>query len=198
MRRASLKALALLIPLVTPLITPRAAWADDRAQDRPLTMPTRDVDVIYLMAGPDAPMQQRMRWGITEGKLRVDPPSPGLYVIIDTTSHTVQAVRESNRSVVQLDGTGPIPGVTQGGSFTRKGDAEVAGLACTQWETKDTSGRTVQACLTADGVLLRVEADGLVMLQAMQVNFTPQAEAVFQVPADYRKITPPPVSQKRP
>ncbi len=170
-----------------------------QAQDRPLTQPTRDVDIVYRMAGPDRPLEQRMRWGVSQGKLRVDPPTPGMYVIIDTAHHVVQAVREGDHSVVQLDaGPNAVPGVAPDGMFKRRGQLDVAGLPCTQWETRDTSGRTVLACLTTDGVLLRVEADGLVLVQATEVRFAPLGEAVFRVPADYRKIMQPSVSRQRP
>ena len=176
------------------LILPSSAMA----QDKPLTQPTRDVDVVYLVAGPSTPLAQRMRWGITAGKLRVDPPSAGLYVIIDTASHSMQAVREGDRSVVTMDaGPGAVPGVAPGGAFSRTGEATIAGLACTQWQTRDTSGRNVLACLTSDGVLLRVEADGLILLEALTVTFAPLPDAVFRVPADYKKIIPPNMSQHR-
>jgi hypothetical protein len=174
-------------------------WAAGaQAQDRPLTQPNRDVDVIYWMAGPSAPLEQRLRWGVEAGKLRVDPPSPGLYVIIDTARHSMQAVREGDRSVVQLDpGQAPVPGVAPEGAYVRGGAVDVAGLPCTQWRMRDTAGREVTACLTTDGVLLRVEADGLVLAEAVSVRFGRQPEAVFRVPADYRKITPPPVSRSQ-
>lgn len=176
------------------LLLPAAAMA----QDHPLTQPTRDVDVVYMMAGPHGPLAQRMRWGVSAGKLRVDPPTPGMYVIIDTASHSMQAVREGDRSVVTMrSGPNALPGITPAGAFVRNGDGTVAGLDCTQWKTQDTTGRPVLACLTADGVLLRAEADGLVLLEALKVNFAPLPAAVFQVPADYRKITPPTVSQRR-
>jgi hypothetical protein len=174
-----------------------ALLATGAAPDRPLTTPTRDVDVIYSMVGPTGKLEQRLRWGIAQGKLRVDPPSPGLYVIIDTAHHSVQAVREGDRSVVQFDaGPNAVPGVAPDGAFVRQSEAQVAGLGCTQWATHDTGGRAVLACLTADGVLLRVEEGGHVVLQATEVRFAPLPEAVFRVPADYRKIIPPPVSQK--
>jgi hypothetical protein len=166
------------------------------AADAPQIMPTRDVDVIYRIAGPTAPLEQRLRWGISEGKLRVDLPSPGMFVIIDTKTHAVQAVREENRSVTLLPGSAAaLPGVAPSGVFTRGTDDNVAGLACTNWQTQDTSGRIVLACLTSDGVLLRAVSDGVILVQASQVNFTPQLEAVFRVPADYRKITTKPASQ---
>lgn len=160
------------------------------AQDAPPIMPTRDVDVIYRIAGPTAPLEQRLRWGISQGKLRVDLPSPGMFVIIDTKTHAVQAVREENRSVTLLPGSAAaLPGVAPSGTFTRGTADSVAGLDCTNWQTLDSSGRVVLACLTADGVLLRAVADGVILVQASQVTFGPQPEAVFRVPADYRKIT---------
>lgn len=176
------------------LLLPAAAMA----QDHPLTQPTRDVDVVYMMAGPHGPLAQRMRWGVSAGKLRVDPPTPGMYVIIDTARHNMQAVREGDRSVVTMNaGPAALPGTAPSGNFQRSGDITVAGLGCTQWKTRDTAGRQVLACLTPDGVLLRAEADGLMLVEALSVDFAPLPEAVFRVPADYRKITPPSVSQKR-
>ncbi len=181
------------------LLAAFAGHGQAQAQEHPRTAPSRDVDVIYRIAGPSAPMEQRMRWGVTLGKLRVDPPSPGLYVVIDTTTHMMQTVRESDRSVLQMNGNAQsVPGdVGTAGAFSRVGEATVAGLVCTRWETRDTGGQPVIACLTADGVLLRAEAAGAVLLEASEVHFEPQGEAVFRVPADYRRIIAPSVSQTR-
>lgn len=167
------------------------------AEDRPLVSPSRDVDVVYVMAGPEAPLAQRLRWGVALGKLRVDPPSPGMFVIIDTASHVMQTVREGDRSVLEMPAGGVLPGAAPDAGFTRAGEAAFAGLSCTQWRTRDAAGREVLVCLTADGVLLRAEADGLVLLQAARVSFAPQPEQVFRVPPDYRKIISPPASAQR-
>ncbi len=167
------------------------------AEDRPLTQPTRDVDIIYRVAGPDAPLEQRLRWGISQGKLRVDPPSPGLYMVIDTQTHVMQAVREGDHSVVQIDGGAQgLPGAAPAGRFTRGDAAVVVGLGCTQWQTTDISGHKVTICMTADGVMLRAEADGVVLAEATTVLFATLPEAVFRVPSDYKKIIPNPVSRK--
>jgi hypothetical protein len=179
-------ALALLLPITA------------HAEDKPLTQPTRDVDVVYLVAGPSTPLAQRMRWGIKAGKLRVDPPSAGMYVIIDTASHSMQTVREGDRSVLTMNaGPNAVTGMTPQGAFSQRGHETIAGLDCTQWQTRDTAGRLVLACLTADGVLLRAEADGLILAEALTVTYAPLPDAVFRVPADYRKIIPPNVSQQR-
>jgi hypothetical protein len=169
------------------------------AEETPRIMPTRDVDVIYRIAGPNGLLEQRLRWGVSLGKLRVDPPTPGLFVVIDIASHVVQAVREGDHSVVITDsGNQAMPGVAPSGTFARKGRDKVAGLDCVLWDTKDTTGRIITACLTADGVLLRAEADGLVLVEATDVRFVPQSEAVFRIPADYKKIMPDPVSRQAP
>lgn len=53
------------------------AWAgvqhQAHAQDRPATIPTRDVDVTYRMADPTSnrTLEQRMRWQGTTQRLRV-------------------------------------------------------------------------------------------------------------------------------
>jgi hypothetical protein len=164
------------------------------AQDRPLTMPTRDVDVIYRVGGG---MEQRMRWGVTLGKLRVDPPSPGLYMVLDTRTRVMETVREGERTVLQIDGMAPpVPGTAPSQRFVRHGTAEVAGLPCVLWDTMDTQGRPTTACLTADGVLLRAESGGGVLLEATQVRFAPLPGVVFQVPAEYRRIMAPALSRK--
>lgn len=169
-----------------------------QAADAPLITPTRDVDVIYRMAGPASEIEQRLRWGVSQGKLRVDPPTPGLFVIIDTVTHAVEAVRESDHIVLQLaPGTAVTPpGLPAAGAALRKGEAQVAGLACTEWQMTDTSGRPILVCITPDGVMLRAEADGLVLAEAVEVRFAPLPEAVFRVPGDYKRIIPPPLSQK--
>ncbi len=193
--------IAISLALLLPAVIAGGAQAETSDAQAPLTQPTRDVDVVYMMAGPSGPLAQRMRWGIAAGKLRVDPPTPGMYVVIDTATHNMQAVREGDRSVVTMSGpqAAPqaFPGVAASGGYQRGGALNVAGLGCTQWKTRDTAGRQVLACLTGDGVLLRAEADSLVLLEALSVDFAPLPDAVFRIPADYRKITPP-VSQKRP
>jgi hypothetical protein len=166
------------------------------AQDRPALSPSRDVDVIYLMAGPDGPLEQRLRWGVTEGKLRVDPPSPGIFMVLDTRSHRMETVREADRTVLQVDQANMVAlGVQSAASFTRRGTSQVAGLDCTQWETTDNAGKPTLACITEDGVLLRAVAGGRVMVVAAEVRYVGQGEAVFRIPADYRRIIAPPVKR---
>jgi hypothetical protein len=189
-----------LAALASLFLAPALATA---APDRPPALPTRDVDVVYMMVQPDAPdgprvLEQRVRRAAAAGKLRVDPPTPGLWVVMDTHAHLLSTVREADRSVLELTSAQAQlgPGLPAGAAgFTRRGDAEIAGLPCTEWETRDMSGVPVLACITADGVLLRARAGARVLVEALHVAFAPQDPAVFRVPADYRRITPPPLKR---
>jgi hypothetical protein len=166
------------------------------AQDRPLLTPSRDVDVIYSIAGPEGPLEQRLRWGTAAGKLRVDPPTPGLFMVLDTHSHRMETVREQDHTVLQVDAAATsLPGMPAAVEFIRRGTAHIAGLDCTQWATIDNSGRPTLVCITEDGVLLRAAADGRVLAIATEVRYAAQADAVFRVPEDYRRIVAPPVKR---
>ncbi len=182
----------------TLLLALLALSAPARAQepDRPRLTPSRDVDIIYRVPGPDGPLEQRLRWGVAEGKLRVDPPSPGLFMVFDTVRHRLATVRESDHTVLEVPtaATG-LPGTAGTGTFIRLGTAEIAGLACTQWATLDNGGKPALVCLTDDGVMLRAAGDGRVLALATAVRYAPLDAAVFRIPPDYRRISPPPVKR---
>lgn len=152
------------------------------AQERPPTVPLRDVDVTYRAGAGAAAMQQRSRWWVGEGKLRLDPPTPGVYMIVDTRARTMAMVSDEDRGVVDL----PAPDTISGGQFVRRGAEVVAGLACTEWETLDTQGLPTVACFTADGVLLRARRGASVFVEAVQVRYGPPDPAAFVVPPSYK------------
>jgi len=167
--------------------------APARAQDRPATVPTRDVDVTYRMGTPEPgglPMAQRMRWSVTAAKLRVDPPTPGLYMIVDYRAHRMAVVKTAERAV--LDAAAPAAGLPgqSGASYTRQGADSVAGLGCTNWDTADTSGRIATVCMTEDGVLLRASQAGVLLLEAVAVAYVPQDPAAFLPPDGFRHVAP--------
>ncbi len=184
MRRAALSAL-----LVCAAALPAAA------QTRPNTIPTRDVDVTYHMTAADQTLTQRMRWLAGPQMLRVDPPTPGLYMIVNYKDHRVAVVRDADRQVLDLDtGAATLPGGNfgpEGGHFTRQGNDTVAGLPCTDWQTTDTTGDPTIACFTADGVLLRARAGNRTLLEAATVTYGPQDAAAFRTPPDYVHVKPP-------
>lgn len=162
------------------------------AQDRPLTVPTRDVDVTYRM-GAGASMEQRTRWQASLQRMRVDAPTPGVYMIVDYASRRMSMVSDADRGVLELDAkAGPLPGQMPGGAgggFTRGGRAQIAGLACTEWQTLDSQGAATTACITDDGVLLRARQGGQVLAEAARVTYGPLDPGAFRVPDGYARAT---------
>ena len=176
----------LLVPL---LATPALA------QDKPTITPQRDVDVTYAIASPvpgSAPLNQRMRWSVGSGRLRVDPPAQDMYMVVDYRARRMMVVRPADRAVLDLDAAGPgLPGAPSDGKFARQASQTIAGLACTDWQTLDAAGVPAVICLTADGVMLRASRDGQILLLATRVSYAPQEADAFDMPAGYRHITPP-------
>lgn len=156
---------------------------------QPTLAPTRDVDITYRLAGPQGapPAEQRVRWDVAGGRQRIDTPTPGLHIVVDRRTHHLASVRDAEKLVLEFDQSGmqPPPGVAT--LYVRRGNATVAGLACTIWQLADAAG-TPQMCLTDDGVLLRVESGGQVAAEATRVVFGPSDPADFTIPLDYRRI----------
>lgn len=178
------KAVAALILLAAPAM----------ADERPVTHPTRDVDVTYVATVGGRPVTQRTRTAAGAGLLRIDTPSPGLYMIVHRNAHLMDMVSQADRGVMEV----PYDAARAGGSpesatFRRLGADTVNGLPCTEWATTDTAGRAVAACYTADGVLLRARAGATVLVQATSVVYGPLAAAIFTVPADYTRHPAPSV-----
>ena len=128
------------------------------AADRPPTIPLRDVDVTYQVAQPvegGPALSQRMRWSVAAGRLRVDPPTPGLFMIVDYPAKRMSVVKIADRAVLDLPTAAPgLPGAAAG-AFAARDGAVVAGLACANWQTTDAAGQDTLLCLTPDGVMLR-------------------------------------------
>ena len=168
------------------------AWA----QDRPTTTPTRDVDVHYRAVAGGRSVEQRSRFAVSARKIRIDTPSPGLYLIVDRGAHTMNMVSDPDRGVLEMayDPASAVGGFASSlgrGGFTRAGTDTVAGQNCTEWQTTDTGGRAVTACFTADGVLLRARAGPNVFVEATRVVYGPIEPAVFAVPAGYKRAAAP-------
>lgn len=186
------------------------APAAGMAQERPVLTPTRNVDVVYMMVQVDAPggprvVEERMRWAPAAGMLRVDPPTPGMWVVINTGTRRIATVRDADHSVLEIEAPPgmsgqPLPGPAPatGAPFLPRGTDSVAGVPCTEWQTSDVTGTPTLACITADGVLLRASAAGRVQVEALHLAYAPQDPAVFRIPEDYRRITPPPVQRPAP
>jgi hypothetical protein len=168
-----------------------------RAADAPVLVPTRDVAVTYRMDAGGRTVEQRMRWSVAARRMRIDPPTPGIFVLIDYAAGRMDVVREPERSFVEMAAPATLPGLgTPGaelreGRYVRGGADEVSGMACTDWTTHDTKGRATEVCITADGVLLRVRLAGRVLADAARVEYGPQDPALFQLPRGYTRMTQP-------
>ncbi|MBL6456062.1 DUF4412 domain-containing protein [Belnapia sp. T6] len=170
------------------------------AQDRPPLQPTRDVSVTYRLVGgsPGAPQGQEMRmsWLTGEGKMRVDMPGGIGWSVVDQKAQKVFVVMEAQRMVmdVPMEGAAMPSQPPASARFTRGGSETIAGQSCTVWKYED-GGNTGEACLTADGVMLRstgTHAGQSGSVEATNVAYGTQDPARFRPPAGYQPMQLPP------
>ena len=173
-RPAALLALALLAPLHA------------HAQDRPALTPTRDVDVTYRTERAGQVIEQRSRFDAALQRTRLDMPTPGLYSILDHRAHTLSIVSDPERGVIDMPSGGT--GQAGAGAYTRRGQDQVAGLPCTEWETQDSQNQPVLTCFTPDGVMLRARRGAAVLAVATRVTYGTLDPALFAPPAAYGHV----------
>lgn len=175
------------------------------AQDRPPTLPVRDVDVTYIVPTPAGAARQRLRFSALRQKLRIDPPGGGLYVVIDFLAGRMSTVREADRSVIEMAAPKAwMPGMGPGnghGRYVRRNETMVSGVPCTEWQTTDSEGRDVRICFDIDGVMIRATmqtaAGEATLALATELRRSAQDPTVFLVPASYRRLMPPPIAGAR-
>jgi hypothetical protein len=108
-------------------------------------------------------------------------------MVLDYVTHRMTLVRDESRELVEV----PAPdNATQPAGFALVGPAQVAGLPCTEWRTRDTRGQATVACYTDDGVLLRARGDRGVLMEAIDVGYRPQGADVFALPQGYSRQQP--------
>jgi hypothetical protein len=158
------------------------------APDRPAPLPTRDVDVTYQSRQGEVVLEQRSRFTVQAQRMRLDMPTPGLYMIVDYKTRTMAVVSDGDRGVLEMAApAGAAPGLDAAASYARRGEDRVAGLACTEWETRDSQGQASWACFTADGVMLRARRGDKVLAIATRVAYAPNDPGLFTIPPDYRR-----------
>lgn len=174
--------------LLLPALLAALPCAGAAGQERPATTPTRDVDVLYRAMAGGKEVEQRSRFAVSLGRIRIDTPSPGLYVLVDRSERTMDMVSTGDRSVLEMpyDPQRTVGGLPSGQGFVRQGDDVVAGLKCTEWQP---NASATSACMTADGVLLRVRSGSAVVVQAVRVAYGPIDPAVFAIPPGYQRRT---------
>ncbi|HTI81996.1 MAG TPA: hypothetical protein VL614_16220 [Acetobacteraceae bacterium] len=175
----------LLLPFAALLL---AAQVGAALGDEPLLRPTHDVDVIYRATAGTQVLQQRVRWSVAAQSMRIDPPTTGVYVIIDYLTRRMSVVHDQEKSVVEMAapaGVAGVPGSGAAGAFVRRGEAVVDGFGCVAWNTTDRTGKPADVCITSDGVLLQASAQGRTLVSAVKVQYAQQDPALFRVPTDY-------------
>ena len=189
-----MKRAALALILLTPFLAPLA-----RAAEAPIIVPTRDVDVLYQADQGGQKLQQRLRWDVKDQLMRVDSPSPGLWMLVNYRNREIFLVSDPQKSILAMGAkAGPLPGQPGGANFVRRGTEQVAGLPCTQWEATDSQGQPTLACLTSDGVLLRAMHGQMVLIQAQRVAYGPENPALFTLPAGYARSQAPAAPEAQP
>jgi hypothetical protein len=166
------------------------------AQDRPpALLPTRDVTITYRVTGAPDGQTLRMSHAAARGLVRTDLPGGLGWGVMDSGAGQGFMVMEPMRAIITMPGGQARPGVASPTArFSRAGTAKVAGLDCTVWRVED-QGRSGEACLTTDGVMLR--ASGVVSgqqagIEAVEVRYGALDPALFQRPQGYQEMQAPP------
>lgn len=165
------------------------------AQNAPANLrPTRDVAITYRVTSPSEPSHEvRMAWSVSTGKLRVEsPPGGGEWTLLDQGAGSAVVVMDAQRMTMTIPSSAAAA-MTQmipaGARFARKGPAQVAGTACTDWEVTVPQG-TSTICMTEDGAMLCSTGgtgDDLFLMEAISVGYGPPP-ALFTVPQGYREM----------
>jgi hypothetical protein len=171
------------------LLASSAAFADAP----PAVQPRRDVDVTYkvpVAGGNNVAILQRLRFSAALHRQRVDLPTSGNWMMLDFAAQTMALVRDQSKEIVDLPAPASASQPGAGEGFVKAGQAQVAGLDCTEWRTRDTRGQETLACYTDDGVLLRARNDSGTLMEAVQVNYTTLPASVFALPEGYSHQKP--------
>jgi hypothetical protein len=193
----SRRALCLAAPFLGALLPALPALG----QDRPPTLPMRDVDITYTIPTPAGAARQRLRYSVAHRALRIDPPGAGLYIVIDFAAGRMFTVRDTDRSVIDMAAPRAwMPG--QGnGRYTRRNATTVSGVPCTEWQTTDSEGRDVRICFDDQGDMLRASVHTprgeIVLALATELRHETQGRTIFHIPPDYRRLSPPPIPGAR-
>lgn len=156
------------------------------------------VDYDVQPDGMPEPKRVRTWFAQNGGLMRIDSPQGMGETVLNRMTRQVTIIINTQKIYSQLDARYGISNpflLDLSMSFSRKGTSSIAGVACTEWDVRTDQGTAV-ACVTEDGVILRevgVDGDGLKgRIEAVHVVYGPIALDMFQPPANYRRIDPPP------
>ena len=167
------------------------------ALDRPRIPPGVDAAVTYrtegaadtVIPGGAGRGPIRLFWSAATKRLRLEAEGRPQYLLLDIPGVEAHLLDTGLRSAVTL----PIKEreidaiLLTGAAMTRRGDARIAGLACTDWAVHPPRGEGT-VCLTPNGVPLRAEGtiDGKHgAFVATAADLAPQRADLFRVPAGW-------------
>ena len=161
-----------------------------RSEEQPQTAPTRDVDITYQITRPGQPViLERRRWLASQHLRRVDGPDKSA-TIFDQSRGELTVLNAANQTYLTLEGPAAKRMSPQGTTLKRGGEYKIAGQNCIDWSwMEDTEMHS--ACLTSDGVLLRLLIDGRVVAEARSVLYATQPPELFVVPPGYEPALAP-------
>jgi hypothetical protein len=162
---------------------PSLAWA----QAKPKLLPDRDVDITYRVTDrSDKPLQERVRWLAASHLQRIDGPGRRA-VLADRTTDYITILTPSTKSFVKLrEPAGGLFRPDEGAAYTKGSENVVAQVPCTEWGSTDpNTGNARSACVTDDGVMLRITENGQTLIQAISVQYRPLKPTTFEIPHGY-------------
>ena len=179
------------LPLVVALSVEAVASVSHSGEQQPQTAPTRDVDITYQITRPGLPVIiERRRWLASRHLRRVDGPDKSA-TIFDQSSGEPHAPQRSKSYLSHAAGAGgERMSPEEGAELKRRGQSKIAGLTCVDWSWMDDTEMHA-ACLTPDGVLLRLVIDGQIVAEARSVLYAPQPPELFEVPPKYQPALAP-------
>ena len=179
------------LPLVAAISVVVVSSLSHSEEQQPQTTPTRDVDITYQITRPGQPaIVERRRWLASLQLRRVDGPDKSATIfdqnreeltLLNAANHTYRTVEwpVANRMSPQ-----------KGTTLKRGGESKIAGQNCIDWSWMDDI-ELHTACLTPDGVLLRLVIDGQIVAEARSVLYAPQPTELFEVPPGYEPALAP-------
>lgn len=170
------------------------------AQERPAVRPSHDAAVVYhvQVAGPDGAARSRtlhMYWTGQGTRLRMELEGQPGFELIDFATNRMTMVMVDKGAYLEVPfSPGNAPGLTipPGVALTRQGTDVVAGAQCTIWGMQGAHGGGT-ACITPDGLVLRVRGQGhgdAAAMEAVSVVYAPQAPGLFTVPPGLKPLIP--------
>lgn len=178
------------------------------AQRPPLTLPSRDVSVVYRVEGGareaipgGIPETLQVDWSAPLQALRLTPQGRNQVLLLDLTTSSLKMVDTGLHSAIDL----PVrpkdldPVKLRDARLTRTGAETIVGRQCTDYTVESRRGHGT-ICLTDDGVALRAagEVNGRQgSFTAISVAYERLPDSLFAVPQGFSSFSIPGLTRMR-